>query len=289
VRPSFASALEAENPLPETETSNSIEHLSPALLDPEILAAIVYPRLGQTHYWTDSWDPDFYVTIARAGFICVSIVHPDLGAVLIPELQQNYAVLDWENLHYSRKVRRLMASGQLEESEVELRVTDPGEQVLDCLLAYHCDGNWIHEPYQSLVRELAPIGNTAFAIHGVELWARESNELIAGELGYSVGGIYTSLSGFCARNTSSWNHSGTLQQVLLARALQERGYHFWNMGDVSLPYKRALGAQILPRAEFLERWQAARDITPIAPMRNGNSLCRYTKNGENNSALDYAT
>lgn len=236
---------------------------------------MIYPRIEQTHYWSDSWDPDFYVAVARAGFICVSIKHPDLGAVLIPEMQQSYTVLDWENLHRSRNLRRLMASGQLEEYGVELRVGDPGAKVLDRLLDYHFERNWIHEPYQELVRQLAPHGSDAFAMHGMELWSTTRNELIAGELGYSIGAVYTSLSGFCARELPEWNHYGTLQQILLARALAKRGFHFWNMGDVTLPYKMALGARIVPRGEFLERWCKARDAVPASPMRSGDLLCTF--------------
>lgn len=217
------------------------------------------------------------MAIARAGFICVSIIHPELGAVLIPELQQSYAVLDWKNLHCSRHLRKLMASGKLEEDGIELRVANPGDNVLDRLLDYHGENNWIHEPYQSLVRELALQGSNNFAIHGVELWSTRRDELIAGELGYSIGAIYTSLSGFCAREYPEWNHYGILQQVLLAGALRERGYEFWNMGDVTLPYKKALGARILPRADFLDRWCAARDITLTTPLCNGNSLCDFTR------------
>lgn len=247
------------------------------MLEPEILQAAIYPRIEQTHYWSESWDPDLYVTIARAGFICVSIIHPELGAVLIPELQQSYTVLDWENLHCSRNLRRLMTSGQLEEYAVELRVVNPADHVLDRLLDYHGAKNWIHEPYQTLVRELGANGTDDFAMHGVELWSKARNELIAGELGYSIGAVYTSLSGFCAREYPEWNHYGTLQQVLLARALQKRGYSFWNMGDVTLAYKMALGARIVPRAAFLERWCAARDSMPAAALRNGDSLCSYAE------------
>ena len=243
------------------------------------MQAAIYPRIEQTHYWSDSWNPEFYVSIARAGFICVSIIHPELGAVLIPELQQSYTVLDWENLHCSRNLRRLMASGQLEKYGVELRVANPAERVLEHLLDYHGERNWIHEPYQTLVRELGPNGTDDFAMHGVELWSKARNELIAGELGYSTGSVYTSLSGFCAREFPEWNHYGTLQQVLLARALQERGYSFWNMGDVTLPYKMALGALVVPRAAFLDRRCAARVNTPATPLRNGDSLCNYTEQG----------
>ena len=254
-----------------------IEYLSPAALADDALRETLYPRLGQTHYWSDSWDPAFYVALARAGFISISVSHPEAGTVLLAELQRSYAVLDWENLHHSRNLRRLMASGRLEEEAVELRVARASDRVLDRLIDYHAEDNWISEPYQSLVRELARGGSSHFAVHGIELWSRRSNQLVAGELGYSIGKTYTSLSGFCMREHRRWQHFGTLQQLLLARALQKAGYAFWNLGHVGMQYKQALGARVVARPVFLERWWAARDAAPTTPLRENDPLCSYAK------------
>ncbi len=56
-------------------------------------------------YWTSDWSPELYVELARAGFMSVAF---DFGAgleLLIPQLQRSYAVLDWENLHFSRSTK----------------------------------------------------------------------------------------------------------------------------------------------------------------------------------------
>jgi len=242
-----------------------IEYVRPEMLDEEVLREDIYPRTDRTFYWSDQWDPEFYVALARAGFICISVQHPEFGTVLIAELQQSYAVLDWENLHCSRNLRKLTASGLLEEEGVELRVANASDRLLDRLADYHGEDSWISSPYRSLVRELAESENESFAIHGVELWSARRDELIAGELGYTIGATYTSLSGFCVREDRRWRHFGTLQQILLARTLQEKGYAFWNMGHISMPYKIALGARIVPREAFLERWCAARDTNSAGP------------------------
>jgi Leu/Phe-tRNA-protein transferase len=239
-----------------------IEYISPELINHESLRDSYYPRTDLTFYWSDHWDPDFYVALARAGFICISAEHPQVRTILIAELQQSYAVLDWENLHCSRNLRKLMASGRLEEDGVELRVVDASDRLLDQLARYHGEDSWLHSPYRSIVRQLAEGGDEQFSFHGIELWSTRQNELVAGELGYSIGSTYTSLSGFCSREDRRWRHFGTLQQIMLARALAEKGYAFWNMGHVSMPYKIALGARITPRAKFLERWCVARDTRP---------------------------
>ncbi|MCP5040843.1 MAG: GNAT family N-acetyltransferase [bacterium] len=252
-----------------------IEYLPHHALDEAILRARVYPRTDQTLYWSDSWDRDFYVATARAGFICISSRHPDIGPILVPELQESYAVLDWRDLHASRNLRRLMRSGRMEEEALELRVCDPRARVVPTIMEYHGETCWLHEPYHDLIDQLAESGNLAFALHGIELWSRKRDELIAGELGYSIGASYTSLSGFCRPNEREWRGFGTLQQFLFARTLEASGYHFWNMGHVDMPYKHALGARVVERQAFLERWFEARDAMPARRLRNGDTVCSY--------------
>ena len=236
--------FELQSGAPRARGFDVIEFLSPASLDEEVLQALIYPRLEQTHYWSDSWDPAFYVSLARAGFIAISLPHPDVGDVLLPELQRSYAVLDWGNLHRSRKLRRLMASGRLEDDAIELRVSHSVDTVLQRLADYHGEDSWICEAYRSLVRTLARTGSTHFAMHGIELWSRRLDELVCGELGYSIGSTYTSLSGFCRPGEPQWRHFGTLQQVLLARALQQAGYappRFSKLRFSALRYRRHRG------------------------------------------------
>ena len=101
----------------------------------------------------------------------------------------------------------------------------------------------------------------------MELYS-EAGELVAGEVGYTIGRTYTSLSGFSSRKKEHAN-TGTLQLVLLAGYLQAEGFLFWNLGHPSMEYKTRLGAEILPRRQFLNRWEEARDETLIAPGISG--------------------
>lgn len=253
-----------------TKPPVQIHRIVPEMLEERFLAAVLYPDLEHTHYWTSNWHPDFYIALARAGFISVSTDAPNVGRVLIPELQEAYAVLDWEHLHESRNLRRLRRSAQLQAEHIELRIADDGRRVVSALLAYHRENNWLCLEYRRMLEQLSetPRLPGRFSLRAIELWATTPQDdrdpaprLIAGEIGYTIGSVYTSLSGFSARHEPRYADFGTLQIVLLAEALRENGFAFWNMGHTSQPYKLAVGAKPLPRAEFLERWIAVRDDT----------------------------
>jgi len=236
--------------------------ITPSMLQEDILYGHVYPDLEQTLFWSPQWDPDFYIDLARAGFISISHAHPDHGSVQIAELQASYAVLDWENLHRSGHLRRLIRSGRLEEEGIELHVSSSCERVIERLIDYHRPGTWLSPPYRTLLGELSGGDQAHFGLRATELWSRKHDYLIAGELGYTIGKTYTSLSGFTTRPNRQWRHFGTLQLVMLAERLRDHGFAFWNMGHTRQRYKLALGARVIPRGDFLKRWLLARDQVP---------------------------
>jgi len=240
-----------------------IHPIRPADLREDLLREEFYPDLERTFYWSNDWDPDFYIALAHAGFISISHGNTEYGTLLLPELQKRYAVLDWENLHLSGQIQKLMRSDRFEEEEIELRIVPDHERVLGRVLDYHGQqATWLTEPYCQLLEELPRGGHGDFALHGVELWSGKRDRLVAGEFGYTIGRTYTSLSGFCTRPDPEWRGFGTLQMVLLAERLRESGFAFWNMGHPGQAYKRALGARLVERGIFLKRWLAARDALP---------------------------
>ena len=248
-----------------------IHPISPDMLGAKQLRDEFYPDLTRTLFWSVEWDPDFYVALAQAGFISISMRDPEYGVVLVPELQEAYAVLDWPNIHVSRSVQRLRESDQLCREDIEMRVVGGGALVLEHLLAYHKPETWLSEPYCDLLKAL-PFGNVnGFALRGIELWSKKQNKLVAGELGYTIGRTYTSLSGFCNRPAREWRHFGTLQMVMLAEQLRDLGYAFWNLGHPVQKYKQALGAEVIARGEFLPRWLAATCEEPDEVLGGGLS------------------
>ena len=87
--------------------------------------------------------------------------------------------------------------------------------------------------------------------HSVELW--RDGILIAGEIGYTVGASYTSLTGF-----HTVNSSGTAQLYALGKLLDKKGYAVWDMG-MYVPYKMAIGGKLYGRDAFLLMLASVRD------------------------------
>merc|ERR1711972_699176 len=75
---------------------------------------------------------------------------------------------------------------------------------------------------------------------------------LAGEIGFSIGRVYTSLSGWTEERTAEG--LGFAQLVLLGRWLQRHDFAFWSLGHCYSPqmdYKRELGHRVYPRPDFL--------------------------------------
>ena len=254
--------------------SESIYQITKDMLADPVIRRLIEADVERTLYWTPDWDASFYIELACAGFIATAYPHPEMGAILLPEIQAEYAILDWENLILSKKLRKLLRSGRIEEEGIELRVADSPELVAERIIDYHEPETWLLSPYCQLLRELPTGAQSNFSVHGIELWSTQENLLIAGELGYSVGRSYTSLTGFCTRPDRRWRNFGTLQIVLLARELERRGYDYWNLGHPQLTYKLTLGAIKTPRDQLLDRLALAKEGAPAISLGDSREPAR---------------
>ncbi len=209
------------------------------------------PNMKNSYYWSDDWSEEFYIELAKAGFICTTYDTKD-GLILLPELQYDYAVLDFKNLHISKNVKKL-----IKENSYEFCINSRFNEVLEKFSTQH-KYNWLKEEYVELLKNLYKNNDTRvdFKIISVELISKESSELIAGEVGYIIKNTYTSLSGFSSREKKYANY-GTLQLVLLAKYLENNNFEFWNFGHPHMEYKQRLGCKVYTRDEFLKRWNGA--------------------------------
>jgi len=221
-----------------------IEYLAyDTVVNKELLEDEVYPNMKQHYYWTDDFSAEYYVAQAKAGFIAVTMKHND-KLFLIPEIQKEYAILDFKDLHISKKVKRLLRKKEL---KIELGY-DFDELFLE-IQNYHIV-TWFRKIYLEILKEVNILDDNCDIITVV---IRDNGNIVAGEFGYIIGKTYTSLTGFSKR-TKEYNNYGTAQLVLLANYLEAKGFAFLNLGQTYMPYKLNLGAKIYSREAFLERW-----------------------------------
>lgn len=217
------------------------------LFEREVMEYYVYPNIDIDYYWSDDFSPQMYIALSQAGFISITHEHND-QILLLPEMQRSYAVLDFKDLHISKKVSNLLANKQY-----KLTFNTHFNDVLTSIQSAY-KNCWIEGEYAALMQNLCENTYENFDLFSTELLDTESAELIAGEIGYITHNVYTSLSGF--HNTSKHYQSwGTLQLVLLGQHLQQEQIRFWNLGHPYMDYKTNLGAKILTRGEFLEKWR----------------------------------
>ena len=83
-------------------------------------------------------------------------------------------------------------------------------------------------------------------LYTIEVWNVATGALAGGEIGYTVGSIYTSLTGFTKEDSA-----GSVQLAALGRLLSEQGFHLWDLG-MGMEYKEKIGSQPMPREAFVQ-------------------------------------
>ena len=218
------------------------------LEDKNILFNYIYPNEKSNYYLSDDFSKDFYIKLAFYGFITTSISFEN-KFYLLPEIQFEYAILDFGNLNINKKIKKL-----LNQNNFEFCINKDFNLVLENLEKYH-KTNWLQDKYKELILSLIDYVHPTidFEIMSVELYDKDTKELIAGEIGYKINSTYTSLTGFSSKE-KKYNNWGKLQLVLLAIYLEKKNFSFWNLGHPYMQYKFDLGAISYSRKEFLKRW-----------------------------------
>lgn len=203
--------------------------------------------MEENYYAYEYFSPTMYIELAKAGFITTTATLTNKKKYLLPEIQFEYAVLYFENLHISKKVSKLIKKDDfifVKNKDLNL--------VIENINAFHKD-SWLNEEYKEMLLEIFANNYNNFELLTFELYSKSDLTLIAAEIGYKIGKVYTSLTGF-AKREKKYNNYGKLQLVLLSNYLQENDYKFWNLGHACLQYKLDLGAIVLKRDEFLKQW-----------------------------------
>jgi Leu/Phe-tRNA-protein transferase len=262
-----------------------------ALVD--ALANGLATHLSGDFCWSLNFSASFVAALCYEGLlpICCELGGGTGLYVLLPKLHAERCVLSFDALHIPKKVRKrarrhVLTCGQAFDAVLDGCLRQHGESWLYpplrralCELAgpehavalasaRDADAAVAHAPRFALPS--APLrpsasrrGGTARATPGAdgggagvvrmcsfELW--REGRLVAGEIGCAVGCSYTSFSGFHAEPSA-----GSVQQALTARLLARAGFCHWDLGQEHA-YKLAMGAVMVPRADFLGRLHAAR-------------------------------
>lgn len=78
---------------------------------------------------------------------------------------------------------------------------------------------------------------------------KKGDKIVAGEIGYNIGKVYTSLTGY-----HTINNSGNIQLLATAMILQIYDFKLWDLG-MELPYKLNLGGRMVERDKFCEMFK----------------------------------
>lgn len=215
-------------------------------------------------YVSRSFDPRLIVQLMAEGFLPIAT-----QGYLLPKLHAERCVLRLNpdsNLHISRSTRRKSKRFLLSVNECF------NEVVAGCHRQHGT--NWLYPPIVAAFRAIhqrtkdensggvnamimdnnspEPRDTTPVRLYTVEVWNAETGALAGGELGYSVGGIYSSLTGF-----SNEDAAGSVQLLALGKLLKQCGFEHWDLG-MALEYKTRLGAELIGRTDFVREVKKSR-------------------------------
>jgi Leu/Phe-tRNA-protein transferase len=224
-----------------------IEYLEYENFFNEEVMSYIYANKNKNYYWTDDLSAEFYIAQAKAGFIAVTMEHEE-RVILAPEIQKSYAVLDFKDLHISRKVKKLIKAKNL-----SIEIGEAFDEIQENIQNFH-SLTWLNKTYLEVLKAVHRSKDRSMKI--VTVMLRDEQKAIAGEFGYIIGKTYTSLAAFSSRE-KAYNNYGTAQLVLLAQYLEKKGFAFLNLGQPFMPYKIDLGAKVYERENFLKMWEEA--------------------------------
>ena len=196
-------------------------------------------------------DPQMVAAVCRHGYMPMSEDSTGLDLLLIKS-HRSRCVLDPSSVHVSKSTRR-------RSSGLDIRVDSAFIECLGRIVRHHRD-RWLSRSLCEALRSLHRTPMNGVAARSVEVYAR--GELIAGEIGYTCGRAYTSLSGFYAVSGA-----GSVQLACLGRLLARAGFALWDLG-MEIDYKIRLGARLVERSRFLSEYRTAcAEPTPSIQLR----------------------
>mmetsp|Transcript_6158 Transcript_6158/g.10150 ORF Transcript_6158/g.10150 Transcript_6158/m.10150 type:complete len:454 (+) Transcript_6158:20-1381(+) len=244
------------------------------------IIALLEKRKGD-FCWSMDWEPAFFSCLVYHGFLTIASKIQDDLWVMLPKLHQERCVVDLDRNSKTCHLPLLVSkSTKKKAKKYTITIDQCYERVFQGCIDQH-GLNWLYPPMQGVLYTIyKKRGEAQFhgvTSHSIEIWD-EAGKLVAGELGTSVGCIYTSLTGFYLESGT-----GSVQLLALSHLLQKCHFLLWDLG-MFIEYKSSLGAGLLPRQEFLAKYRALRDLKTADLVCAEKTNCRDLVNEVINSA-----
>jgi Leu/Phe-tRNA-protein transferase len=224
---------------------------------PRYLANYVFPYHSDFCF-SKIFDFRLIAALMVEGFLPIAT-----DGVLLPKLHEERCVISLPDaLHIRRSVRKKAKKFRLSVNQnFDAVVAGCREQhgdrcwlyppLVEAFRTIHSGSIEVRVPNSNGVQQLAPIISPV-SLYSIEIWNADG-DLVGGELGYTVGSIYTSLTGF-----SKESSAGSVQLALTGRLLIYSGFTLWDLG-MEMEYKRDLGSSLMPRETFVKYVHRVRD------------------------------
>lgn len=179
---------------------------------------------------------------------------------LLPKIHKSRCVLVPGAVHIGKKVRRKAKGFHLTINTAWAEVVQHVQAFTYTAFKGDC---WLSDELARAYEAVSRVGNEwrrgSIAFHSVELWHTESGTLVAGEVGYTCGSVY-SCTGFTIKD--QYPGAGSVQLVALGLWLARCGFELWDLG-MELDYKLMLGGQSVPRAEWARQIRTLRNASVV--------------------------
>ncbi|EUD66782.1 hypothetical protein C922_02767 [Plasmodium inui San Antonio 1] len=233
--------------------NNNCLHFYPLLTPYHNIKKIVDLLIEENYEHENTWcvhcDGSFISQLLYEGFIPVAtkqkvykVENNQMKMVreclLIPKIHFIRSCMHPSEIHISKKVKKKCKG-------YDITVDRDFDGVLQGIVEKHGQ-NWVYPFVQKEFKRIfeKEVTYKNVCMHSVELWCDDI--LVAGEIGCTVGSIYTSLTGFQRKNSA-----GTIQLCALAKLLQEQKFDLWDLGML-LPYKKTIGSKEIAMKDFFK-------------------------------------
>jgi Leu/Phe-tRNA-protein transferase len=197
----------------------------------------------ETFGYTRYLDFRFISELIYEGYL--PIAYRDSILYILAKLHSTRSVISLE-------VKKISKSVKKRKKEFRMMVGFDYKGVCEGVRRVHGEG-WLYPEISALFKQVSGY-IPSLRVVSVEIY--KGDKLVAGEIGYTLGNVYSSLTGFYDHE---YPGSGKVQLDALRCLLIKKGYKYWDLG-MEMDYKTEMGAVGISRVEWLNLVRYTRDI-----------------------------